>query len=112
VSRQHSPDAPLAAEGKRKMERDQRLPEDREERGLPRPFYCRTCNYKVEGTTVPVGWLTLTRAAGRWESPHRLGLYCSVRCLWEQMPRLDGIEQKLGDRWLERTAEFRQVNTR
>ena len=93
----------------KKIEGD-RLPD---ENARIRPFFCRSCGTETRSVLVPRGWYQLTRATGSvTERPHRLGLYCSLRCLDEQMPRLFGIEIDLGETFTESASEFRQRGTR
>ena len=61
--------------------------------GLTRPFFCRTCGKKMLADRVPPGWYTFSRhTAGK---AVRLGIYCSIDCFAEQMPRLRGIDDRL-----------------
>ncbi len=94
-----------ASEGKGRHDRGVRLPKEAE---LLRPFYCRSCGHEEIGSRVPKGWYALARHTGGLEKVTRLGIYCSLDCLAEQLPRLAGIESKLGRTWDAATARYRQ----
>lgn len=101
-----SPTPPRVKEGKDQLERGVRLSSAP---GQMRAYYCRTCGREERGTVIPEGWYSLTRHAGsELEKPTRLGLYCSLDCLCEQMPRLAAIAEKLGETWKGATAWSRQ----
>ena len=63
-----------------------------------RKYFCRHCQKERRARQVPVDWYNLSRmkfkgAAGHeW---HRLGLYCSIRCLAAQIPDLEQLERTL-----------------
>jgi hypothetical protein len=83
-----SPTPTIALEGKDRLDAGQRLP-----REAPRPWYCRSCGQeRAPSRNVPSGWYTLARHTGSAEKPMlRLGVYCSIDCLEDQLPRLGGI---------------------
>ena len=93
-------------EGRDRILEGVRLPEYP---GTQRPYYCRGCQAEQRGVLVPRGWYQLTRASGsREERPMRLGLSCSIRCLFSQQQRLCGIEDDLGDDFDRVPSPFRQ----
>jgi hypothetical protein len=67
-----------------------------------REFFCRTCDRRASGA-IPAGWWRLNRHVVRgslpppWERSHvqPFGLYCSLVCLLESLPRLELIEADL-----------------
>lgn len=105
----HIPSPGQVDEGRARKRAGDRLTEANAE---GRPFFCRTCGKEERGVLVPRGWYTLMRATGSAEQkPHRLGLYCSLRCLDEQMPRLFGIEDDLGAGFTSAPSPYRQIPT-
>lgn len=97
--------AMMAADGKRKIDQGQRLPN---QEPTPRPFYCRNCGAERMGLVVPGGWYSLTRHDGQaFGKPHRLGMFCSLECLAGQLPRLQGIASDLGKGWTEAVDPYR-----
>lgn len=71
-------------------------PPDQLTAGSLRLFYCRSCGLEARAIHVPEGWYTMQRHLP--EDTIRLGTYCSIRCLIEQLPRLVGIEEDLKNR--------------
>jgi len=71
-----------------------RLPRERQ---TARPFFCRSCGGQVDGVRVPQGWYSLARHTDDPVYPmNRLGLYCSLECLEQQLPRLRGVGEQVG----------------
>jgi hypothetical protein len=101
---------PQVRAGRARIAAGDRLPD--EVRPM-RPYFCRGCGAQELSVLVPRGWYTLTRASGS-ESirPVRLGLYCSARCLEEQMDRLIGIQDDLGDEFDRAPSPYQQQATR
>ncbi len=63
-----------------------------------RNWFCRTCGTLEVGRHVPQGWYLLERqdaVNGNRSGKLRLGLYCSVACIVDQLPRLRGVERML-----------------
>jgi hypothetical protein len=60
-------------------------------------YFCRTCGHEEKSRMVPKGWYGLSRYPGgpQVSSPQRLGLYCSIECLTDQLPRIAGIDKDL-----------------
>jgi hypothetical protein len=58
---------------------------------------------------IPTGWISLGKHFTEAGVPrtHRLGIYCSMACVNNQMPRLIGVEASLGDEWINRTEGHR-----
>jgi hypothetical protein len=78
--------------------------------GTKRRHFCRNCGEEQESANVPHGWLSLQRHfvdANQVQMVHRLGLYCCLECLLEQMPRLIGIAEQLGGDWVKETERYR-----
>ena len=109
----HAPDAPRRIrEAKQLVETGKRLPPDRQEEQRPRVFCCRTCGHEEMSIVIPRGWYTLSRHTGRpMERALRLGMYCTLECLQEQMPRLIGIAQDRDDCWDDETTLARHTPT-
>jgi len=63
-----------------------RLPSDVR---MEREYFCRTCGRVARSQMVPSGWYVLQRASGVIGRSVRLGLYCSLTCLTDMLPRLD-----------------------
>jgi hypothetical protein len=79
-----------------------RLPSDAP---IEREYFCRTCGSTVRNRGIPSGWYQLQRANALISAPIRLGLYCSLSCLIDMLPRLEGIDSDLATRdWEQRTA--------
>jgi hypothetical protein len=60
-------------------------------RRAPRPFFCRTCGKEENSLTIPEGWYLLQRKIGDTVPNLRLGIFCSIDCIDEQLPRLRNI---------------------
>lgn len=78
--------------------------------GTRRKHFCRNCGEEQECADVPHGWLSLRRHfvdEGQNQVAHRLGLYCCLECLLEQIPRLIGIAEQLGGNWVKETEKYR-----
>jgi hypothetical protein len=78
--------------------------------GTQRRYFCRNCGEEQECVDVPHGWLSLRRHfvdGDQNQVAHRLGLYCCLECLVEQMPRLIGIAEQLGGNWVKETEKYR-----
>ncbi len=108
----HTPDAPRrVSEAKRLLDAGVRL-SDSPAKAPSRSYFCRTCGREQTGDAIPKGWYTLTRHSGNaTEKALRLGVYCSIDCLSDQLPRLAGIADHLGDRWGTVTEPYRQKAT-
>jgi|SRR5215471_2545904 len=88
----HSPDPPRQVHAaKERMERGERLRAD--EPGV-RLYYCRTCGVERRSLDIPIGWYLLSRQLGPTVPKMRLGIYCSIPCLEDQMARLEGIAER------------------
>lgn len=97
TSNRHSPDPAVFGEVKERRDRAERPARFSPQ---PRPFICRSCGVSVEGVHVPHGWYSLRRHNNNpTERPLRLGVYCSIACLAAQIPRLEGIEADISNRW-------------
>jgi hypothetical protein len=67
--------------------------------------FCRTCDARVVGP-IPPGWWHLSRHVapgslawtGRARTAQPMGLYCSLYCLLEAMPRLELLQNDLQQR--------------
>lgn len=93
--------------GKRLADQGRRLPEN--DFDTPRLWYCRSCGRRSVAVNVPAGWYSLARHTGvPMAKPQRLGVYCSVGCLSEELPRLQGTATALGEQWQEQTSQYRQ----
>lgn len=95
----------LASECKHRIDRDGR-------RGVrfTRPWFCRSCGKQQASKLVPTGWYTVARHLGL-EQQARLGAYCSMNCLAQQVPRLLGIEEETRDpQW--KASRYQQVRDR
>lgn len=100
-----APKPPQVEAGRRRIERGERAAESE-----PRPFFCRSCGAEEVGMQVPTGWYSLVRAQGAYDrQQHRLGLYCSLACLEQQLPRLAGIERDLGADFSSAPSAYKQV---
>lgn len=65
-----------------------------------RVYWCRTCGAEETGSMVPRGWYSLTRHTAVPDRPYvRLGLFCSIDCLSQQMTRFAGIANDVGDKF-------------
>lgn len=72
---------------------------------IAREYFCRTCGRVERGDVVPSGWYRLQRESAVIGRPVRLGLYCSMTCLTDMLPRLEGVDADLGERdWEHRAA--------
>ena len=100
------PNLNRARESKARIIRGERLDSNSE---LTRPYYCRSCGVERQGVAIPRGWYALSRHTGTWQQKtHRLGVFCSLDCLQQDLPRLDAIAADLGDAWEAATAWARQ----
>lgn len=63
-----------------------------------RVYFCRQCGKDVKGFYIPFGWYTIQRSQPVPLRPLRLGMFCSIVCLSQQMPRLIGIGHELDER--------------
>lgn len=107
VEKQRTASTPtLVNEGRSRINQGQRRPENNEQ---PRPYYCRNCGKEVQSIAIPRGWYLISRARGNWEKHARLGLYCSADCITGQVPRMQGIEKNLGDRWDDMPSPYQQT---
>ena len=67
-------------------------------RPAERTYFCRHCQRERVSRQVPVDWYNLSRMkykGGPGHEWHRLGLYCSIRCLAAQIPGLEQLERTL-----------------
>jgi hypothetical protein len=103
---EHGAPQPLQAKVSRRMA-DAGLRLQRQPGKELRPYFCRSCGVEVNAYFVPAGWFSLTRHTGELEPPLRIGLFCSIFCLKEQLPRISGVSVKLGDRWITATHPLR-----
>jgi hypothetical protein len=65
-----------------------------------RLYYCRyrPCGTEVGGSSIPTGWYSLMRSRGPLDSASRLGLYCTLECLYADRQRLQDEEARLAER--------------
>jgi len=71
----------------------------------PREFFCRQCDRRASGA-IPAGWYHLGRHVVKGSLPepwHRLhtqplGVYCSLVCVLDALPRLELLEADFGRR--------------
>jgi len=75
---------------------EQPAQEERSTPRLTRPFFCRTCGKETVTDRIPEGWYTINRHTS--EKSVRLGVYCSIECFIESIPRLRGIDHDLTER--------------
>jgi hypothetical protein len=91
-----SPNPTAVFEARARIDEGRVLPENFE--GV-RPYFCRNCGLEVRSDCIPRGWYLISRARGHFQRHQRLGLFCSAACISGQVPRLEGIQTTLGDRW-------------
>lgn len=95
-----------AKESRQRAERGKRLPL-RDQEGLPpeRPYYCRACGKEQRARGVPRGWYSLGRHTGVLaQSRLRLGIFCCMSCLRQELHQIAREEQYLGEQWVERLS--------
>jgi hypothetical protein len=71
----------------------------------PQEYFCRSCDRRALGT-IPPGWWSLGRRVIRgslpapWSRNHvqSMGLFCSLRCVFAALPRLEQLEADLNAR--------------
>jgi hypothetical protein len=87
----HSPTPDQVHDGKNKIDAGRRVVDP-----LHRPWFCRSCGCEyAPGRHVPPGWYSVARHTGDETRPTiRLGVFCSVACLADQLPRLEGVERE------------------
>lgn len=73
-------------------------------------FFCRACRAGQMSAHVPTGWYLLSRGrGGPGRESHRLGLYCSARCLAAAMPEIALAETAMGEEWADMVKPLKEV---
>lgn len=91
-----APTPPQVSEGKARVAAGVRHPGGQ----VSRVYYCRSCGTEQEAQMVPRGWYSMTRHTGQDARPSvRLGIYCSVDCLAQQLDRIQELHLVMGDRF-------------
>lgn len=54
-----------------------------------RPYFCAVCTETTVSTGFPVNWYVLTRSRGADLPKIKLGIYCSLECLEDNLDKLE-----------------------